>query len=345
MKAKAALLGLLDGLSSAREGADRDALSQYMAPQAIAEFYDPFGSGVGLEEIETAFWAPLKSAFPDYEIRPGLVLEGRYEDRMHASVLGHVIGTFLDPLAYIPPTRKMASLRIGINAVFESEKIVAFFVMVDLIDLMRQAGVYPFRAMPGSDGPWFMPPAETGTGRGEGSGIRTLDIVREMQHGLPDGPAVVDRASAAAHHSPHWAERMNWFGPAGIGSSRGMEGFRDSHGALFLKAFPDRHGLPRAAGTDVGRQGHFCEIGEGRLAMTGGWPNMRAHHRGGHWLGLPPTGCRIDMRVSDWYRLDDANRIVDNWVMMDIPHMLAQMGLDVFEDLPFAANPQRSRLP
>ncbi|MEM7728085.1 MAG: hypothetical protein AAF311_02305 [Pseudomonadota bacterium] len=345
MKAKAVLLSLLDGLSSARKGLDRDALAQHVSRHATARFYDPFGSGFGLEEIEKAFWVPLRSAFPDYEIRPGVILEGRYEDRMHASVLGHVIGTFLAPLANIPPTRKLASLRIGINAVFEGDAIVAIFVMLDLIDLMRQSGVYPFRPMPGSDTPWFFAPVTAEPTAYPCDGRTTLEIIREMQHGLPEGPAIVDRATAAAHHSPHWSRNMNWFGPAGIGSSRGMEGFRDSHGALFLKAFPDRHGLPRASGVEIEREGHFCEIGEGRLAMTGGWPVMRGCHTGAHWLGLPPTNRTVDMRVADWYRLDPDNRIVDNWVMIDIPHMLEQMGLNIFEDLPFACDPTLSRLP
>ncbi|MGB6230300.1 MAG: hypothetical protein WBF53_09265 [Litorimonas sp.] len=281
---------------------------------------------------------------PDYEIRPGLVLEGTYEDRRHASLLGHIMGNFLAPLASIPPTQKLTALRFGMNAVFEDGRIIASFVMLDLIDLMLKSGVYPFRAMPGSAGHWPFTPIDTHHGE-IADGNRTLAIVREMQHGLPAGPAVVDRASAAAHHSPHWAARMNWFGPAGIGSSRGMEGFRDSHGALFLKAFPDRRGLPRAEGTDIDREGHFCEIGDGRFAMTAGWPVMRGRHSGAHWLGLPPTHVEVDMRVADWYRVDRNHKIADNWVMIDIPHILQQMGLDPFEDIPFAIDPTRSRLP
>jgi hypothetical protein len=51
------------------------------------------------------------------------------------------------------------------------------------------------------------------------------------------------------------------------------------------------------------------------------------------------------MRVADWYRLDADNKIIDNWVMMDVPHVLDQMGLDIFEDLQFFVDRSRSRLP
>ena len=50
------------------------------------------------------------------------------------------------------------------------------------------------------------------------------------------------------------------------------------------------------------------------------------------------------MRVADWYRLDRADKIIDNWVMIDVPHILAQMGLDILDDLRFFAAPSLSRL-
>ena len=226
-------------------------------------------------------------------------------------------------------------------------RLVRAYVMFDLVDLMRQAGFYPFRRMPGAAEQWPFAPGDCGFSLGEESaseGIRTLEIIREMQIGLPAAGKVIDKASAAAAHSPHWAENMNWFGPAGIGSSRGMHGFRDFHGALFLKAFPDRYGIKRDAQGPDDRPGHFCEIGEGRLAMTAGWPAMRGTHSGSQWLGLPPSHAKVEMRVADWYRLTPDNRIADNWVLIDIPHILDQMGLDILDDLRFFVEPQTSRL-
>ena len=137
---------------------------------------------------------------------------------------------------------------------------------------------------------------------------------------------------------------MNWYGPAGIGSGRRLRGFRDVHSALFLQAFPDRGG---DGGSPAERRtrGHFMRLGDGRYACTGGWPSLRGTHLGGEWLGLPPTGSKVEMRVADWYRLGEDDKIIDNWVMMDLPHILQQMGLDLFHDLKFRVDRSLLRRP
>jgi hypothetical protein len=50
------------------------------------------------------------------------------------------------------------------------------------------------------------------------------------------------------------------------------------------------------------------------------------------------------MRVADWYRLDEDDKIIDNWVMIDVPHILQQMGLDILDDLQFFVDRSQSRL-
>nr|WP_246321988.1 ester cyclase [Nocardioides panzhihuensis] len=136
---------------------------------------------------------------------------------------------------------------------------------------------------------------------------------------------------------------MNWFGPAGIGSTRGQRGFNDFHKALFIQGFPDRGGYERVVGGPEDAPGHFIETGDGRYAVTGGWPSLHGTHEGGQWLGLPPTGRQVEMRVADWYRLDDDHKIIDNWVMIDILHILQQMGYDVLDDLTYISDPAKPR--
>ena len=84
-------------------------------------------------------------------------------------------------------------------------------------------------------------------------------------------------------------------------------------------------------------------LGDGRYAVTGGWPSLNATHLGPEWLGLPPTGRHVEMRVADWYRLDNNDKLVDNWVMMDVPHIVHQMGMDIFHDLQFFADRSKPR--
>ena len=59
---------------------------------------------------------------------------------------------------------------------------------------------------------------------------------------------------------------------------------------------------------------------------------MHATHSGDGWLGLPATGKSLELRVMDIWR-SDGERLVENWVGIDIAHMLDQMGLDVFEQM------------
>lgn len=112
-----------------------------------------------------------------------------------------------------------------------------------------------------------------------------------------------------------------------------------------MQAFPDRAGVVRSSEGDDDRPGHYVRLGDGRFAMTAGWPSLTATHLGGGWLGMPPSGKKVEMRVADWYRIDADDRIIDNWVAIDTLHLLHQFGLDVFEDLRFAVDPSQPRWP
>ena len=334
-------LGKADGVEIA------EVLGQFCHPDCVWEIFHPFNRIEGTGAAAKQFWEPLRNAFPDFELRPALLIAGEYEGRDQVSMLGHVMGNLAAPFLTIPATHQLSFLRFGLNATVQDGLFSKVYIMLDLIDLMLQAGHYPLRRMPGSAAQWPFPPAPEARLHGtdnDDQSQRTLDIVIEMQLGLPKEGEAKDQASASAKHSHHWHENMNWYGPAGIGSSRGLRGFRDYHGALFLQAFSDRAGFPREPDGPEDAPGHYTQLGDGRFAVTGGWPSLRGKHMGGQWLGLPPTGTELQMRVTDWYRIDGHDKIIDNWVMIDIPHMLDQMGLDVLDDLQFFVDSSLPRL-
>lgn len=92
-----------------------------------------------------------------------------------------------------------------------------------------------------------------------------------------------------------WHPRFNWYGPAGIGTARGIAGSRRWHQQSFLTAFPDR-------GQDsTGTNHHF--FGTAYYAYVTGWPHMAMTLTGGNWLGLPATGAAITLRSLDSWRL------------------------------------------
>jgi hypothetical protein len=53
-----------------------------------------------------------------------------------------------------------------------------------------------------------------------------------------------------------------------------------------------------------------------------------AKHEGSGWLGLPASNKPINMRVMDFYSIDEG-LIRENWVPIDILHILFQMDVDV----------------
>ena len=121
-----------------------------------------------------------------------------------------------------------------------------------------------------------------------------------------------------------WHPRMNWYGPAGIGTGRGIEGFRNWHQIPFLNGMPDR-------GSKVAEiTYHF--FGDNDYAAVTGWPNMIQTISHDGWLGIPPLGKEITMRSLDFWRVENS-LIRENWVMVDLLHMYDQIGIDVFARL------------
>ena len=55
------------------------------------------------------------------------------------------------------------------------------------------------------------------------------------RHPSEGGPEVMEM-------NKFWHPKMNWYGPSGIGTGRGIEGFRNWHQIPYLKAIPDRRG-------------------------------------------------------------------------------------------------------
>ena len=121
-----------------------------------------------------------------------------------------------------------------------------------------------------------------------------------------------------------WHPKMTWYGPSGIGTGRGIAGFRNWHQIPFLNGMPDR-------GQYVDQIiYHF--FGEANYIAVTGWPNMIQTHTHDGWLGLPPTNKKLEMRSLDFWRLE-GDKIRENWVMVDLLHVYDQLGLDVFARL------------
>ncbi len=285
----------------------------------------PINTLSGATAAGEQFWKPLRHALPDIERRDSIVAGGEFQGSNWIGCLGHYVGVFENDWLGIPASRGVVTVRYGEGHELREGKIANSYIFIDFLDLMRQIGYWPIAPSLGREMYWLPPATHDGVilaPQDNAESQQTIERILRMHTALghynnqPPTRAVLDEMEMKQHFHPNFL----WFGPAGIGTTRGLKGFEDYHQIPFLVAFPDR------SGSDVG---HFIRIGDGHFSVTGGWGYLQATHTGNDFLGVPATGKRVKMRVMDFYRCDD-DSIVENWVPIDIPHLLLQMGVDVF---------------
>jgi predicted ester cyclase len=298
----------------------RRALAQLFSENATINLCHPLGTMHGTDELYAKAYAPLLHAWPDLERRDWIVIEGQTEaGETWIGCGGHYIGTFSKPWLDIPPTGHVVSMRFHEFYRVQDSRVVEMQAIWDIPEVMMQAGAWPAAPSLGRD--WMVPSPATQDGLGKhdhattAASLKTvLDMLTAMtRHPREGGPEVMDLER-------FWHPRFMWYGPAGIGTSRGVFGFRNWHQIPFLAAMPDRGQHPE------GLQSAF--FAEGPYVAVTGWPNMRQTLTGGGWLGLPPTNMRIDLRSLDFWRLENG-LIRENWVLVDLLHVHHQLGHDV----------------
>ena len=299
-----------------------------------AEFngFHPINEIKGIEEIKNKYLIPLKKAFPDLERRNNLVIGGAFRDKVFVSFISHLTGTFTNEWLGVKPTNKTIYLRTCEAHQITNNKIIKSYTLIDTVDFIRQAGHWPINKSLGVEGMWPSPI----TGDGENNqnldkelSLRSLNQDLTMQRSLNIKPETEpglskDQIREKLINHPqqdYWHPKMMWYGPSGIGTARGLDGFVDHHQLPFRLTFKDR---------DYWKIGHYIEIGDGNYSMTGGWHSIQCVHGSSDWLGYEPTQKKITMRVMDFY-LHHEGLIRENWVPIDIAHILDQIGIDIFK--------------
>lgn len=280
----------------------------------------PLNEIQGIAAIEQV-WRKMRRAFPDMERRDTMLLGGSYRGAEMVATLGHYQATFTEDWLGIPATHGVVHLHYGEVYTYVNGRIAHTHALIDLLDLLRQAGAWPLPPSLAAEGMWPGPATGDGLRLSEArpdEGEAALEVVLGMHRALFDFDGVnLDSMDQAKY----WAEHFMWYGPSGIGACRGMRGYQAHHQIPFLVAFPDRTGA-----------GHYVCFGDGPYVVTGGWPSVVATHQGGGWLGLAATGRPVRMRVMDFYRCANG-RLAENWVPLDVIDVLRQLGTDVFARL------------
>ena len=293
---------------------------------AVAHMCFPFNDIVGPTSLFENCYAPLLLAMPDLERRDLIVMSGiTPEGNEWVGCAGHYLGTFVTPWLDIPPTGHMTHMRFHEFFRFEQGRIVEMQAIWDIPEVMLQANAWPLSPSLGWEGFIPGPASQDGLtisdqfpGQGQASVRHVVDMLDHLTlHPKQGGPEVMQLQR-------FWHPRMNWYGPAGIGTSRGIAGFRNWHQIPFLNAMPDR------GSHDHGLDFHF--FGEGAYVAVTGWPNMKQTITHGGWLGIAPNRQEISLRSLDFWRMD-SGLIRENWVLVDLLDVYQQVGIDVFARL------------
>ena len=317
----------------------RAVLDTAFAPDALLRLCHPLTEGhEGMAEGGAGYWsraiAPLASAMPDMERRPFITMAGDDEDGAHwVGHAGHYCGTFEAPFLDIPPTGHLAHLRFHEFFRIEDDRIVEVQMIWDIPSLIMQAGIWPMGPSLGVDLMTPAPATQDGLDPQTGDAQAARDHVVAMltamkRHPGEGGPELMEL-------DRYWARNMNWYGPAGIGAMRGIEGFRAHHQIPFLDAMPDR-------GQKWGNAAHHF-IAQGHYVAVTGWPNMAQTITHDGWLGIAPAGQKVTLRSLDFWRLEgegESRRIRENWVLVDLLDMWHQIGVDVLARMRQIAGPR-----
>ena len=125
-------------------------LLTYLDKESAWNGPDPINKLQGVKSIAADFWLPLVHSFPDLKRETFVFFGGKSSGRIDGLMdgemwvcgTGNFIGTFSRDYLTIPATGNPVSIRWGEFCRLKQGKIVETYFLLDLIDLMQQAGFH-----------------------------------------------------------------------------------------------------------------------------------------------------------------------------------------------------------
>ena len=140
----------------------------------------------------------------------------------------------------------------------------------------------------------------------------TLAVVKAMEEALSTNSNNMEK---------HFHKDFRWMGNQGCGTKKSLEEFRNNWQLPLRAAFSDR-----IYNTD-------------KFLVDGEWASCFGHIdaiHSGEFMGIAPTNKRVKIHYTDFWEVKDG-LIIDNWVTVDFPSILSQLGVDVFNGLGWEA--------
>ncbi len=299
----------------------RQQLKSLCSPNCDVTLAYPLGKVDGPDALLDVGYAPLLAAIPDLERRDYIVIGAVDRGEHWIGCGGYYTGVFETPWLDIPATRHLVTMRYIEFFRIEDEQIVSMRLLWDIPQLMMQANAWPMAPSLGVEIHVPGPATQDGIVALPHDGERSaasMQLVRDMVDGLGQ---YASGGHDAMQLERYWHPKMNWYGPAGIGSNRRIEGFRNWHQVPFLKALPDRR-------SDTKEGGYDCFFADGDYVAFCGWPAMYATVSGDGWMGIAPSGKKIEFSSLDIWRCENG-LLRENWVLIDLLDIYRQLGVDV----------------
>ena len=323
---KRSLRNTLNAIAEATPATIERRLVEAYHPNASWRGSHPMNEMTGIDGMAANVWRPLLHAFPDLERRDTILIAGNWRGHDMVGTVGHYLGTFREDWLTIPATGRPIYIRYGEFHRMVDGRIAETTSLIDVLDVIRQAGFWPIAPSLGTEELWPGPFTADGIVLEDSDpavSAANLAQTLAMHKSLGDYNDVENKGRGrdgllTMPQKQFWHPKMMWYGPAGVGTTRGLQGFVDYHQLPFRVAFPNRRG-----------GNHYVQIGDGAYSGTGGWPSILTTHLGGGFLGTSPSGRDVSMRVMDFY-LHHEGLIRENWVPIDIIHLLLQIDVDVF---------------
>ncbi len=134
---------------------------------------------------------------------------------------------------------------------------------------------------------------------------KTLAVVKAMEGAL---------IAKSNDMGKYFHKDFRWMGNQGCGTKKNLEEFRNNWQLPLRAAFTDRI------------------YKKDKLLADGEWAACFGHNdaiHSGEFMSIVQTNKRVNIHYTDFWEVKEG-LITDNWVTVDFPSILAQLGVDVF---------------
>ena len=295
------------------------AVADFYAPDATINIVHPFNQLQGPDTYLKKFLCPLQHAFEGLYKRDDIFMAGQFEGQEWVSSTGYFVGRFAQDWIGIKATHTLSYLRYGEFHRIENGKAVESYIFLDIPELMIACNQWPLSIGPG------LSRGYTGLIQGPASRDGFITKAPDPVESQRSYQIVTDMLARLATKDeawrPYWHKDMMWYGPGAFGSFAGVDEF-----ASFQVPFESQFDEWSGGSANNGMTKHFTRYGDRNYTCSGGWPSLTGVNVK-PFLGQPPTHERVFMRVCDWWRREN-KLLVENWVFVDVPHVLLQLGYD-----------------